>query len=131
MVVVGELHREDEKVGVDEQRRLDQVAVHRVSARAPPGFHFEGNPELRVEGVDFVSLGLAPEFPEQHWPTKLFRLLLPGLDFESESDKARAKRREGGVAGRADLERELISDSAMANTPTTCSVQSGGRERGG
>jgi hypothetical protein len=64
LVVVLAHHAECEVLRVDDQRRADEITVHRVPARTPPRFDLEQDAKVLVYAIDVVADARRPLFSE-------------------------------------------------------------------
>src|SRR4051812_45958032 len=116
---------------IDEKARLDEVAVHGVSASSPPSLDLQRDPSYRVECVNFVRKVFRSLLPKQHGATNLLDLPLASFDIEPRPTSP-GRRTASALSLVVPVTlRVSISPCVAAKTATTSVTQSGGRWRGG
>jgi len=90
--VVIRLHDpEGEIIGIDDQRRSDQVAVNGVASCTPPSLDFQSHPEVAMNAINVVTDARSPLLTEQDREGDSIGELLAGLDLEPEALQSRAQ----------------------------------------
>jgi hypothetical protein len=114
---------EHEELSVDEETRLNQVAVDSASTSTASGLDLKCDSVLRSKGVDLISEILGPELAEEDGASNLVRLPLACLDFEpsATSDGRRTASTKPLVIPL--MFRDPISPSAAAKASTTPPTQ--------